>query len=333
MRFEDQPAARPAHPPRRRASKPRLAAHLRAADSWEIAGPRAACRLDRRSSRCVSPSRRGRGRTTASNRSRVYPLVTVDRSRCPAHALRDGTRVDCQIAPPSSIRRGARRPTGSIRHVAMLRARAVDARDLSRNTLAAPDDAAPVLRRSRLPWIPPRSATAPTSCPAMTSPTFITADLTGACHCIPTWSDGRAVGFIEMAQSSADSLFASSLSPITPRRRRTRAASTASAARASKEISALDAPVRIVTGTEAAIRGRTLDVPADVIPELGVVNDRSVHQRSSSTDRMTQPSRDQLFASRSSGLGATRSGRLVRCAASRSAPSTPCSTPPPVSVA
>jgi len=208
-------------------------------------------------------------------------VTSIDRVATHQAFSRPERASSCRSRPPplDSALAHVVRPPGSMEHVAMAARAAppVDLRDLrSTRSLCAPERGGSVRRASACRGIPhPRGPRrAPTSCPAMTSPTLITlADLTGGLPLpLRPWSDGRAVGDRDGArQGGPTSAFASSRSPITPRRPVVRgAASKASGpcAAQAKEIAALDAPVRIVHGTEGRHPSRTgtLDVPADVIP-------------------------------------------------------------------
>ena len=262
-----------------------LAAHLRQAGRIDIAGPvrRAIEIVDHLAFAVAEPAL-----DAVVDRLASFALVTsVDRSARPIVGyLATGMRVDLHVARGFGVAQIL--ATGSAEHVALLRARAAD-RGIDLDTLAS-DDEASVYASLGLPWIPPEVRDGSDELSGDDFSDLITlADITAACHCHTTWSDGRA-SVAEMAQAAADLGF--KLITITDHSAAASYAGGLDAARLraqAAEIAALDAPVRILHGTEADIlEDGSLDVPADVVPELGVVI-ASVHQRFKlDEDRMTQ---------------------------------------------
>jgi DNA polymerase (family 10) len=254
-----------------------LAAHLRgAAERVEIAGPvRRAIEIVDHLAYAVA----SRDPDAVVDRLASFPLVTsVDRAMRTGY-LASGLRVELRVAPPASFGWAHILATGSPEHVALVRARAID-RGLDLDALEAADERR-VYAAVGLPWLPPevRDGTDETCGDDFTD--LITLDdVTAAFHCHTTWSDGRnsvaemalgaaerGFGLITITDHSAAATYASGLDADRLR------------AQAVEIRELVDPPVRVLQGTEADILADgTLDVPRELVGELGVVI-ASVHNR------------------------------------------------------
>jgi DNA polymerase (family 10) len=264
-----------------------LAHHLRGSDAITAVAPggpvRRACEvIDHLAYAVVSEHR-----DAVAERLRGFALVTsVERGDDPhlpiVGYLAGGLRAELYVAPAGKLGWAQLRATGSAEHLAQLRARA-DQRGLQLDVLEAADEPH-VYRALGLPWIPPelRDGTDELTA-ALAGDTFadlITLDdLTTACHCHTTYSDGKA-SVAEMAQAAAELGFAAIT--ITDH---SAAASYAGGLDAEQlrlqhaEIAGLAAEARILRGTEADILADgAIDVPGELIGELDVII-ASVHQR------------------------------------------------------
>jgi DNA polymerase (family 10) len=268
-----------------------LAAHLRAcpaATRVEIAGP-VRCALEIVEHLAFAVESLDMAAVVA--RLAEYALVTsVDpsgdhtaHSPLVAH-MAGGMRAELHVAAPAHFGWAFVQATGSPAHVAGLRERAA-ARGIDLDRLDAHAEER-VYHAVALPWLPPevRDGTDELAAAAAGDDfhDLVTEDdLTCAFHCHTTYSDGRH-SIAEMAQAAAERGFDGIT--ITDHSANAGYASGLTAARLREqhaEIAALadTAPVRILRGTEADILADgTLDVPAELLPELDLVI-ASVHQR------------------------------------------------------
>jgi DNA polymerase (family X) len=208
-------------------------------------------------------------------RFRGYALVTgVEHGEDHVSArLADGMRCELHLAPPRRFGWALVRATGSPEHVAQLVARRADI-----STLDAPDEP-DVYRALGVPFVPPEVRDGSDELGRDWGDLVEISDVTTACHCHTTYSDGKdsvlamaeaahAMGMraITITDHSANATYAGGLDAA---RLREQAA----------EIAALEAPVKILRGTEADILADgSIDVPPDLVGELDLVI-ASVHQR------------------------------------------------------
>ncbi|MCX5747766.1 MAG: PHP domain-containing protein [Proteobacteria bacterium] len=216
--------------------------------------------------------------------------------------LASGLRVELFAAPPAQFGWAHVRATGSAEHVALLEERA-RARGVDLATLVAPDETA-VYRSLGLPWLPPevRDGTDELSGDDFTDLVTL-ADLTTATHCHTTASDGKHT-IAEMAAAAGELGFRALT--ITDHSAAAAYAGGLDAARLraqAAEIRALRADgtaIQVLHGTEADILADgTIDVPAEMLPELDLVI-ASVHQRfgqgeDEMTDRLVTAMRQPFF--------------------------------------
>jgi DNA polymerase (family X) len=224
-----------------------------------------------------------------------YGLVTsVDRSSdVIAARLANGMRCELHLASKAHFGWALICATGSPEHVALLEARA-QARGVVLSALDAEDEQ-DVYRALGLPFLPPEIRDGSDELSAADAGDDFTdlvtlADVTTAFHCHTTYSDGKD-SIAEMAMAahelglqgititdhSAAATYAGGLDLEALRKQHA-------------EIAALrDVPVKILRGTEADILpDGSIDVPADIIPELDLVI-ASVHQRyKADEDQMTK---------------------------------------------
>jgi DNA polymerase (family 10) len=201
--------------------------------------------------------------------------------------LADGMRCEIHLCAPRRFGWGLIKATGSAEHVASLVARARD-RSIDFDTLDAPDEA-DVYRALALPLIPPECRDGTDELTDDLSDLVALSDITTAFHCHTTYSDGK--DSIEAMARAAHELGLSGIT-ITDH---SAAASYAGGIDATglraqaAEIAGLDAPVRILRGTEADILADgAIDVPPEMIGELDLII-ASVHQRYKlAEDAMTQ---------------------------------------------
>jgi len=224
-----------------------------------------------------------------------YGLITsVDRSaEVIAARLADGMRCDIHLATRAHFGWALICATGSEEHVAMLRARA-EARGVVLSAIDAPEEL-DVYKMLGLPYLPPEVRDGTDELSAADGGDDFTdlvtlADVTTAFHCHTTYSDGKD-SIEEMARAASDlgmqaititdhSAAASYAGGLTADQLRAQHA----------EIAGLgNLPARILRGTEADILADgSIDVPADILPELELVI-ASVHQRfKADEDAMTQ---------------------------------------------
>jgi DNA polymerase (family X) len=184
--------------------------------------------------------------------------------------LADGMRCEVFLAPPARFGWALIRATGSPEHVELLRARGAD---------RIAGDEAEIYRTLHVPFVPPELRDGSDELGTDWSTLIESDDITTACHCHTTYSDGRHT-IMQMAEAAA----ARGLQAITITDH-SAAASYAGGLDADKlraqqaEISSLTPPIRILRGTEADIlQDGSIDVPAELVPELDLVI-ASVHQR------------------------------------------------------
>ena len=184
--------------------------------------------------------------------------------------LADGMRCEVVLAPPARFGWALIRATGSPEHVELLRARGADRIE---------GDEAEVYRALQIPFVPPELREGSDELGTDWSTLIESDDITTACHCHTTYSDGRHT-IMQMAEAAA----ARGLQAITITDH-SAAASYAGGLDADKlraqqaEISSLAPPIRILRGTEADIlQDGSIDVPAELVPDLDLVI-ASVHQR------------------------------------------------------
>jgi DNA polymerase (family 10) len=262
-----------------------LARHLRSSPAviaLEICGPvRRSCEVIDHLAYAVASDQRD----AVIDRLRAFALVTsVERGdHGPVIGyLAGGLRAELHIAPPSMLGWAQILATGSAEHVGLLRTRA-EQRGMHLEILEAADEPH-VYTALGLPWIPPELRDGTDEIAAARAGDRFTDlitldDLTTACHCHTTYSDGKA-SIAEMAQAAAEL----GLQAITI----TDHSATATYAggldlgrlRAQQaEIAGLAPAIRILHGTEADILADgALDVPPELVSELDVII-ASVHQR------------------------------------------------------
>ena len=185
--------------------------------------------------------------------------------------LADGMRCDVFLAPPAKFGWALIEATGSSAHVELLRARGAD-------RIAGAEEAE-IYRALNVPFVPPELRDGSDELGTDWSSLIAIEDITTACHCHTTYSDGRHT-IMQMAEAAA----ARGMQAITITDH-SAAASYAGGLDADKlrvqqdEISSLSPPIRILRGTEADIlQDGSIDVPAELIPDLDLVI-ASVHQR------------------------------------------------------
>jgi DNA polymerase (family 10) len=205
-------------------------------------------------------------------RFRSYALVTgVEHGEQKISArLADGMKCEVHLAPPARFGWALICATGSPEHVEQLRARGAE-------TLVG--DEAEVYAKLGVPFVPPEVRDGDGELGTDWSDLVEERDVTTASHCHTTYSDGRHT-ILEMAEAAAQRGFAAIT--ITDH---SAAASYAGGLDADKlraqhaEIATLEAPIRILKGTEADILADgTIDVPMELVPDLDLVI-ASVHQR------------------------------------------------------
>ncbi|HEY1811237.1 MAG TPA: PHP domain-containing protein [Kofleriaceae bacterium] len=185
--------------------------------------------------------------------------------------LADGMLVEVVVAPAARFGWAFIRATGSPEHVELLRARGGPSIDGV--------DEADVYRALELPFVPPEVRDGTDELGRDFSDLVELADVATACHCHTTYSDGKD-SILAMAEAARElgmraititdhSAAASYAGGLDAERLRAQAA----------EISQLDAPIRILRGTEADILADgSIDVPPELVGELDLVI-ASVHQR------------------------------------------------------
>ena len=271
-----------------------LAHYLRAHDAVtrvEIAGPvRRWCEIVDHLAFAIEAL----DRDAAIDRIASYGLVTsVDRSAEVIEArLANGMRCEIHLATRAHFGWALICATGSPEHVELLKARAA-ARGVVLTAIDAADEI-DVYRALGLPLVPPEVRDGSDELSAADagddfSDLVTFADVTTAFHCHTTYSDGKhtiaemaaAAGELGMqaitiTDHSAAATYAGGLDAEALRRQHA-------------EIAGLDAPVRILRGTEADILADgTIDVPPEIVPELDLVI-ASVHQRyKADEDAMTK---------------------------------------------
>ena len=229
-------------------------------------------------------------RAAVIDRLANFALVTsVDRAAAEASReapivgfMAGGLRAEVYVAAPARFGWAQVVATGSREHVAMLRERAAD-RGIDLSVLEATEEKL-VYTALGLPLIPPelRDGSDEVSA-ALAGDTFsdlITLDdITAACHCHTTYSDGKS-SIAEMAQAAAELGFGAIT--ITDHSAAAAYAGGLDATRLREqatEIAGLAPELKILHGTEADILADgTIDVPPDLIGELDVII-ASVHQR------------------------------------------------------
>jgi DNA polymerase (family 10) len=215
-------------------------------------------------------------------RFRSYALITgVEAGHDHITArLADGMRCDVYLAPKARFGWALVCATGSPEHVELLRARGAD---------AIQGDEADVYRTLNIPFVPPELRDGSDELGTDWSDLVAEADVTTACHCHTTYSDGRHT-ITEMVEAAA----ARGLQAITITDH-SAAASYAGGLDADKlraqadEIRGLTPPIRILRGTEADILADgSIDVPHELVHDLDLII-ASVHQRYKlDEDAMTQ---------------------------------------------
>ncbi|MFT3696134.1 MAG: PHP domain-containing protein [Kofleriaceae bacterium] len=226
-------------------------------------------------------------------RFRSYALITgVERGEDHVTArLADGMRCEMYLAPPARFGWAVIRATGSPEHVELLRARGADVIE---------GDEREVYAKLGVPYCPPEVRDGTDELGRDWSHLVELKDLTTASHCHTTYSDGRhtilemanaahARGFqaITITDHSAAASYAGGLDATRLREQQI-------------ELRATEAPVRLLHGTEADILSDgTIDVPAEMIPELDLVI-ASVHQRfkldeDAATARLVNAMRQPFF--------------------------------------
>jgi DNA polymerase (family 10) len=208
-----------------------------------------------------------------AERLRAYALVTSAShdDGVIAARLADGMRCEIHVGPPARFGWTWIEATGSAEHVAQLRARG--------GPVDGADEEA-VYRALGVPYCPPEVRDGDGELGQSWDALVTLADVTVACHCHTTYSDGkdtieamaRAAGELGMraitiTDHSAAASYAGGIG--------------ADGMRAQKvEIAGLpELPVRVLRGTEADILADgAIDVPAEMIPDLDLVI-ASVHQR------------------------------------------------------
>jgi DNA polymerase (family 10) len=234
-------------------------------------------------------------RDAVIDRLAEHGLVTsVDRSASVIAArMADGMRCEIHLAPPARFGWTLICATGSSDHVERLRARAGE-RGVRVEELDAADEI-DIYRALGLPYLPPEVRDGTDELAAADAGDDFTDlvtldDVTTAFHCHTTYSDGKHT-IEEMARAAGD--LGMRAITITDH---SAAASYAGGLDAEKlraqhaEMASLrDLPVALLKGTEADILADgTIDVPAEILPELDLVI-ASVHQRyKADEDQMTQ---------------------------------------------
>ncbi len=225
-----------------------------------------------------------------------YGLVTsVDRSRSSAEApivarLADGLRVEIHVAAPGRGGWAQIVATGSVEHVAQLRARASD-RSVQVDELA---DEHAVYSALALPFFPPELRDGSDELAAADagdrfSDLITLDDITTATHCHTTYSDGRN-SILEMAQAAARLGFrAITITDHSAASSYAGGLDLAKLQEQAAELAKLEPPIRILHGSEADILADgAIDVPPEMLPKLDLVI-ASVHQRFKlDIDAMTQ---------------------------------------------
>jgi len=216
-------------------------------------------------------------------------VASLERGTSVATArLAGGLRAEVHLATPARFGWALVVATGSPEHVALLERRALE-RGVDLATLDARDETA-LYAALGLPWLPPevRDGTDELSGDDFTD--LITlADITTACHCHTTYSDGKN-SIAEMAAAAAElGLQAITITDHSAAASYASGLDLAQLQQQAAEIAGLSPPIRILRGTEADILvDGAIDVPPSMIGELDLVI-ASVHQRFSlDEDAMTQ---------------------------------------------
>jgi DNA polymerase (family X) len=283
-----------------------LAHFLRAHESAtrvEVAGQvRRWCEIVDHLSFAIETSRRDE----VIERLASYGLVTsLDRSSEVVTArLADGMRCEFHFATRAHFGWALLCATGSPEHIELLRARA-EARGVVLTALDAADET-DIYKALGLPYLPPEVRDGSDELSAADGGDDFTdlvtlADVTTAFHCHTTYSDGKD-SIEEMARAAGElgmqgititdhSAAASYAGGLTAEQLRIQHA----------EIDGLkNLPVKILRGTEADILADgSIDVPADVLPDLDLVI-ASVHQRykadeNAMTERLVTVMRQPFF--------------------------------------
>jgi DNA polymerase (family 10) len=197
--------------------------------------------------------------------------------------LAGGMRAELTVAPMRKLGWAQIVATGSSEHVAQLRERAAQ-RGMRLEVLEAADEAH-VYSALGLPWIPPELRDGTDEIAAALggddfSDLITLDDLTTACHCHTTYSDGKA-SIAEMARAAAELGFdAITITDHSAAAGYAGGLDLAMLRAQHAEIAELvDPEVRILRGTEADILADgEIDVPRELIGELDVII-ASIHQR------------------------------------------------------
>ncbi|HEY4183063.1 MAG TPA: PHP domain-containing protein [Kofleriaceae bacterium] len=240
------------------------------------------------------------------DRLAAYGLITsVDRSTTPVIGfMAGGLRTEMHLAPAAKLGWAQLKATGSKEHVALLEARARD-RGMNLDILEAADEAH-VYTALGMPFVPPelRDGTDEIAM-ALDGDTFsdlITLDdLRVATHCHTTYSDGRN-SVAEMVRAAAELGYqAITITDHSAAASYAGGLDLAQLYAQAAEIAALEAPeARVFRGTEADINiDGTIDVPAEIVPELDIVI-ASIHQRfqldeDGATSRLVNMMRQPFF--------------------------------------
>ncbi len=199
--------------------------------------------------------------------------------------LAGGLRVELHFATRERFGWAQIVATGSPEHVALLERRAAE-RGVS---LDGVDEAA-VYAALGLPWLPPEVRDGTDELAGGDFTDLITlADITTACHCHTTYSDGKG-SIAEMAAAAAElGLAGITITDHSAAASYASGLDLAQLQQQALEIAGLTSPVRILRGTEADILADgAIDVPPPILGELDLVI-ASVHQRFSlDEDAMTQ---------------------------------------------
>jgi DNA polymerase (family 10) len=234
-------------------------------------------------------------RETVIDRIANYGLVTsIDRSAdIVAARLANGMRCEVHLATKAHFGWAFVCATGSPEHVEQLKARA-ETRGMNLVALSAPDER-DVYAALGLPYLPPEVRDGTDELAAADAGDDFTdlvtlADVTTAFHCHTTYSDGKH-SITEMANAAGE--LGMQAITITDHSAAATYAGGLDAAKLREqhaEIASLGPlPVKILKGTEADILpDGSIDVPAEIVPELDLVI-ASVHQRyKADEDQMTK---------------------------------------------
>jgi len=225
-------------------------------------------------------------RDAVIDRLASFALVTsVDRSGTGPIVgfMAGGLRAEIHIASPARFGWAQVVATGSSEHVARLRQRAAD-RGLDLSALEARDEQL-VYTALGLPWIPPELRDGTDEIDAALagydfSELVTLDDITAACHCHTTASDGKNT-LAEMAQAAAElGLQAITITDHSAAASYAGGLDLAGLRAQATTIAELGNPeIKVLRGTEADILADgAIDVPPELVGELDVII-ASVHQR------------------------------------------------------